>query len=617
MLRELHIRDFAIIDDLHLNLEPGFNILTGETGAGKSILIDAVVLLLGGRADVTAIREGAARALVEGMFVLDAGQQATMAPLLAQEGLEAETPDVLWLSRELRETGRSVARINGTVVSVALLRQVGEGLVDIHGQSEHLSLLRVTEHVNLLDRFADLGELRGQVADGVRQLQAVRRELQALRQDERTRMQRQDLLRFQVQEIETAMLHPDEEETLEAERIRLANAEQLASLASALVTLLEEGAEDAPSVLDLLGKGQREMAALVRVDPSLAAKESAWLEAVYQIEDLARFLRDYLGGIEFNPRRLRQVEERIALIHGLRRKYGGSIAEILAYAAKAAAELEALEHSDERIAELEREAEALAVTMGQQCAALSQARQAAAADLAAGVETELADLRMAGTRFGVAFRWEAEDDGLPLAEARPAELWVAADGVEVQDRASVSRVAFDATGVDRVEFLIAPNVGEGFKPLARIASGGETARLMLALKTVLSRADRTPTLIFDEIDQGIGGRVGTVVGAKLWRLTPPPYSAPPYSAPSTGTLPGHQVLCITHLPQLAAFGDVHYCVQKAVAEGRTIASVRRLDAAARLEELAQMLGTQGAAALQGAEELLSQAGTLKGGFADY
>ncbi len=612
MLRELHIRDFAIIDDLHLNLEPGFNILTGETGAGKSILIDAVVLLLGGRADVTAIREGAARALVEGMFVLDAGQQAMIAPLLEQEGLEAETPDVLWLSRELRETGRSVARINGTVVSVALLRQVGEGLVDIHGQSEHLSLLRVTEHVNLLDRFADLGELCGQVADGVRQLQAVRRELQALRQDERTRMQRQDLLRFQVQEIETALLHPDEEETLEAERIRLANAEQLASLASALVTLLEEGAEDAPAVLDLLGKGQREMAALVRVDPSLAAKESAWLEAVYQIEDLARFLRDYLGGIEFNPRRLRQVEERIALIHGLRRKYGGSIAEILAYAAKAAAELEALEHSDERIAELEREAEALAVTLGQRCAALSQARQAAAADLAAGVEAELADLRMAGARFGVSFRWAAEDDGLPLAEARPAELWVAAGGAEVQDRASVSRVAFDATGVDRVEFLIAPNVGEGFKPLARIASGGETARLMLALKTVLSRADRTPTLIFDEIDQGIGGRVGTVVGAKLWRLT---------TALSTAaigeTLPGHQVLCITHLPQLAAFGDVHYCVQKAVVEGRTIASVRRLDATARLEELAQMLGTQGAAALQGAVELLSQAGTLKGGFADY
>ncbi|MBN1919634.1 MAG: DNA repair protein RecN [Anaerolineae bacterium] len=608
MLRELHIRDFAIIDELHLSLEPGFNILTGETGAGKSILIDAVILLLGGRADVTAVREGTSRALVEGMFVLDVGQQAFLAPLLAREGLESEAPDVLWLSRELRETGRSVARVNGTVVSVALLRQIGEGLVDIHGQSEHLSLLRVAEHVNLLDRFADLGELRGQVAEAVRHLQTVRRELHALQQDERTRMQRQDLLRFQLQEINTAALRPHEEAELNAERTRLANAEQLASLTSTLLTLLEEGTEESPAVLDLLGKGQREMTTLVRVDPSLGAKETAWLEAVYQIEDLAGFLREYLSQIEFNPRRLQQVEERLALIHGLQRKYGGEIHEILAYAAKIAAELELLEHSDERIMALEEEAATSSEVAGRLCADLSTARRESAARLAAGVEVELEDLRMAGTRFGVSFRWESDASGLPVELAQPAEVWLTVGEAELQISERVSRAAFDSTGVDHVEFLIAPNVGEGFKPLARIASGGETARLMLALKTVLSRADRTPTLIFDEIDQGIGGRVGTVVGAKLWRLT----QTSLLETEGTGQ-PGHQVLCITHLPQLAAFGDVHYGVEKTVTDGRTVASVQRLESGSRLDELAQMLGTQGVAALQGAEELLVQARTLKSG----
>lgn len=612
MLRELHIRDFAIIEELHLGLEPGFNILTGETGAGKSILIDAVVLLLGGRADVTVIREGATRALVEGMFVLEAGMEALITPLLQQQGLETDTPGVLWLSRELRENGRSVARVNGTMVSVAVLRQISEGLVDIHGQSEHLSLLRVAEHVNLLDRFANLGHLRDQVADAVRRLHAVQRDLAALRQDERSRMQRQDLLRFQLQEIRAATLRSGEEEELEVERIRLANAEQLASLAATLLALLEDGTEESPAVLDLLGRGQREMASLVRMDPSLGVKETTWLEAVYQIEDLVSYLREYSGRIEFNPRRLQQVEERIVLIHGLRRKYGGDVAEILAYADRTAVELEDLEHSDERIAALEQELAGCGSAAGRLCVALSLARREAASHLAAGVEAELRDLHMEGTRFGVAFRWNHDRDGLPVETTQSAEVWITAGDAEIQEVTLVNRVAVGITGVDEVEFLIAPNVGEGLRPLARIASGGETARLMLALKTVLLRADRTPTLIFDEIDQGIGGRTGAVVGAKLWRLT-----MSPAANGATGSRSGHQVLCITHLPQLAAFGDAHYAVQKLLKNGRTHASVQRLDEPARLDELAQMLGTQGVASLQGAQELLAQANAVRAGFADY
>ncbi len=602
MLRELHIKDFAIIDELHLTLEPGFNVLTGETGAGKSILIDAVALLLGGRADTTAVRQGAEYARVEGLFMLAPLESQELVAILKREELEGDAPDMLWLSRELRSSGRTVARINGRMVSVTLLRDIAERLVDVHGQSEHLSLLRVREHLYLLDRFARLDVLRARVAEVVQQIHAVRRELHTLRQNERDRMQRIDLLRFQVEEINTAKPVPGEKEALESELVRLSNAEQLAALASGLVAVLEEGRGQSPAVLDLIGQAQRDMAALARIDATLAPQAQVLEEVGYQAEDLARALRDYLGGVEFNPRRLAWVEERLSLLRQLARKYGGAVEEVLAYATKAAAELETLEHSDERIAELV-EAE---LTLLEQCAGLcqelSQKRQTAAVQLSSGTEAELQDLRMEGARLGVDFQWREDSDGVPLNGVLPTELAVTSRGAETLADAPVTRVAFDVTGIDRVEFLIAPNVGEGLKPMTRIASGGETARLMLALKTVLSRADRTPTLIFDEIDQGIGGRVGAMVGAKLWQLT---------TSCGDDVDVRHQVLCITHLPQLAGFGDVHFGVQKQVSQGRTVTQVVRLIDETRVAELSQMLGTQGAAAQQGALEILAQAATFK------
>jgi len=602
VLRELHIKNFAIIDDLHLTLEPGFNVLTGETGAGKSILIDAVALLLGGRADTTAVRAGADHARVEGLFIVDSPEPDGLSALLKDESLESDAPDSLWLSRELRSNGRTVARINGRVVSVALLRDVAEKLVDIHGQSEHLSLLRVREHLSLLDRFAGLEPLRAQVAAVVQQIQAVRHDLYALRQSERDRMQRIDLLRFQVDEIGAAMLTPGEKETLEAELVRLSNAEQLAALTSALVAVLEEGRGQSPAILDLIGQAQRDMATLARIDVTLSPQAQTLAEVGYQVEDLAHALRDYLGGVEFNPRRLTWVEERLSLLRQLARKYGGEVEEVLAYAEKAAAELETLEHSDERIVALAEQEAALLTQCATLCQALSQQRRAAASQLVAGAEAELQDLRMEGARLGVAFQWREDAKGVPLDEPMPSELAVIHLGTEVRVDETVTRAAFDVTGMDRAEFLIAPNPGEGLKPMARIASGGETARLMLALKAVLSRADRTPTLIFDEIDQGIGGRVGAIVGVKLWQLTSP------YGG-NEGVQ--HQVLCITHLPQLAGFGDVHFGVEKQIAGGRTVTQVARLADEARLAELSQMLGTQGEAAHQGAVEILAQAGNLK------
>jgi DNA repair protein RecN (Recombination protein N) len=603
VLRELHIEDFAIIDALHLTMERGFNILTGETGAGKSILIDAVALVLGGRADTTAIRQGADSARVEAMFVLSPSLQASLAPILEREGVDGDTQDTLWLARELRSSGRAVARVNGRAVSLSLLREIAESLVDVHGQSEHLSLLRVREHLTLLDRFAGLESRQKQLAQLVGEIRRIRRTLKDLLSSERDRMQRIDLLRFQVEEIEAATLKPGEKEELEAELVRLSNVEQLVNLASGIVSRLEEGQERAPSVLDMLGRSQKDMAGLARIDTTLEPHAQVLDEAVYQIEDLARALRDYLLEVEFNPKRQAWVEERLIMLRHMERKYGRNLEEVLTHAERAAEELRTLEHSDERITQLQEEEAQLLVRCSELAQELSLQRREAAERLALAVEMELNDLRMVGARFGVAFTWEAGEDGIPVAASLPRRIAVTSAGVEESDGVVADRVAFDATGIDQVEFLVAPNVGEGLKPLARTASGGETARLMLALKTVLSRADQTPTLIFDEIDQGIGGRIGAVVGTKLWRLTSVDEAAEGQ----------HQVLCITHLPQLAGFGDVHYKVVKEIADGRTVTHVKPLGAEERIAELAQMLGTQGASAERGALEILKQAAQLKSG----
>ncbi|MGQ9599910.1 MAG: DNA repair protein RecN [Anaerolineae bacterium] len=559
MLAELIIQDFAIIDRLDLRFGPGFNVLTGETGAGKSIIVDAVSLLLGGRGDVELIRSGSDRSVLEGVFVLDQETQERLLPLLEQEGLEGEDPATLILAREIRREGRNICRVNGRAVSLKFLEEIGQYLVDIHGQTEHLSLMRVREHVDLLDRYGELWPLREQVSALVHELRAVRRELTDLRRDERELARRIDLLQYQVDEIEAARLAPGEEEELAQERTRLANAEQLMALAEDAYQLLYEGSEDRSSALDLVQMAVRVLAGLTRLDASTQSLGERAERIGYQLEDLGALLRDYRDQIEFNPRRLEQVEERLALIRNLERKYGDSISEVLAFAQRARTELETIQHSGQRIAVLEAEEDRLLHEIGRIGAELSARRREAGERLADHIEEELEELNMVQARFGVSLVWR--DD---------------ADGAYVEGR----RVAFDPTGLDRVEFLVAPNVGEPLKPLVRIASGGETSRLMLALKAVLAHADRTPTLIFDEIDAGIGGRVGAVVGQKLWGLT---------VEKGTGAR-RHQVLCVTHLPQLACFGDLHFQVQKGVMDGRTVTTVRTLEGEAREQEIAAMLG---------------------------
>jgi DNA repair protein RecN (Recombination protein N) len=590
LLAELTIRDFAIIDELQLSLAPGFSAVTGETGAGKSIIIDAVELVLGGRADSTVVRSGADRAIVEAAFRLSTPRRAVLDSLLEREGLEGDEPDVLLLGREVRLEGRNVCRVNGRTVTLALLREVAEGLVDIHGQSEHLSLLRVPEHVNLLDRYGELWPQRLELADVVARVRTVRQELADLLRSEEELQRRADLLEFQIKEIEAAALEAGEEESLLEERQRLNNAEQLAELTTEALAALERGDGESIPALDLLGSAARALEGLAKLDPTMDPQRRAAEEASYQLEELARSLRAYQEQLEFNPRRLQEVEDRLALIRRLERKHGSTIADVLAYADKAAQELDNITHSEERIEVLRTEQDELLAEVGRLGLQLSRLRRDAAERLAEGIERELQDLRMEGARFAVDFHCRADPEGAPIDRAQAAEY-----GVETAISAiDPPRVAFDSSGIERVEFLVSPNPGEPLKPLAKTASGGETSRLMLALKAVLSRADETPTLIFDEIDQGIGGRVGAEVGEKLWGL-------------AAGAGPGgltHQVLCVTHLPQLAGFGDAHLRVEKAVQGDRTVTRVSPLQGQKRVEELAVMLGASGEAAYRSAEEIL-------------
>jgi DNA repair protein RecN (Recombination protein N) len=610
VLQELRIRDFAIIDQLDLQFPPGFVVLTGETGAGKSIIIDAVELVLGGWADTTVVRSGAERALIDAIFRLEAGERDRITAVLRREGLEGDNPELLLLGREVRRNRRNVCRVNGRMVTLTLMREVTAGLVDIHGQSEHLSLLQVAQHLDLLDRYAELGVLRSRVAGLVRSIEEVRRELRQLRSDERELAHRADLLTFQVDEIESAALEPGELTALREERPRLVNAERLTELTHEVIFAAKEGGPQAPSAVDSLGTAIRSLAAAVRLDPSLGPLLESAENIGFRLEELLRQIWSYQSQIEYNPDRLEDVEERLALIRRLERKYGETIEEVLSYAEDARRELDAITHADERIAELEAEEGRLLNALAVEAWELSARRREAAQELARRAETELADLRMEGSRFGMAFTWRPDPEGVPLRSPTTSLSWrITGSGVDQLDSLEgegTPQVAFDWSGIDRVEFLVSANPGEPLKPMTKIASGGETSRLMLALKAVLSRADETPTLVFDEIDQGIGGRVGATVGEKLWALT-------------VGEEPmglRHQVLCVTHLPQLAGFGDEHLRVEKHVerTDGgeRTVTRVRQLAEEERVLELAHMLGGTSEAVYRSAEELLQQVIERKG-----
>jgi len=527
--------------------------------------------LMGGRADNELIRTGADTALVEASFELPVHTRQVLLSILEEEALlDEENPNEVTLSRELRSSGRSIARINGRNVSVSLLREVGNHFIDIHGQSDHLSLLDERSHMTLLDRFADNETLINTYQAAYQKMTSLHNELAELLKSEDETAQQKDFLTFQIDEIQNARLSPDEDEELRQERDRLANAEKLAEIIQQSLIILEGGGEETPAAGEMLGQLVHLFRQLSRIDASKSSLQEQVESSVTVLNEVAAELQDYQLQVEYNPHRLTQVEERLNMIHNLKRKYGGSISNILDFAEEAQKKLERLTHADARIAEIRKEKQEIQGLLTEKGLRLSESRQKAASILAQSVERELDDLNMVEARFMVDQRFQPAEDGVPLENG--------------------TKVSFDKTGLDRVAFLIAPNPGEGFKPLAKTASGGETSRLMLALKNVLARADYIPTLIFDEIDQGIGGRIGAVVGEKLWQLARE-----------------HQVLCVTHLPQLASFSKQHFRVYKEIESGRTYTRAGLLDQPGRIEELSLMLGPASEANRSAAVETLQAA----------
>lgn len=575
MLEELRIQNFAIIDRLELSFAPGLNVITGETGAGKSIIVDAVELLLGGKADAGMIRSGAERATIEGVFALRGLTRGLLLPMLEREDLLADGDDVVTLYREVRANGRSIARVNGVSVNQDVLREVGDTLVDIHGQSEHLSLLNPRSHLDLLDRYADLMGMRAALQTLVDVLHTIRAEIRALEVDKDALERRAEMLRHEIEDIESADLDPAEEGDLRAERTKLSNSEQLATLAASIVTLLSgDAAEDLPGV-DRMQQVAAALGKLAAIDTDLRDWAEVAEGIAAQVQDLAVEMADYADTVEYNPQRLNDIEERLEVINKLKRRYNAdSVASLLARASAARDALAGIENSDERLEDLRRQERDKLIHIGDLANKISAVRKTVGKQLAKRVMRELADLRMERAQFEIGIEQDDDPDGCIVGERR---------------------LAFDATGIDKVEMLLSANPGEALRPLAKVASGGEAARIMLALKRVLTAADHTPTLIFDEVDQGIGGRIGTVVGEKLWTLTH-----------------GHQVMVVTHLPQLAGFADRHYHVKKIAQADRTSTQVTMLDNEAdRISELAAMLGTIGESGMASARDILTEAAARK------
>ena len=565
MIRFLAIRNLAVIESVAVDFEQSFNILTGETGAGKSILVEAVGLLLGGRATQDLIRTGEDLATVEAIFETDDGSE-------------------LIVRREITAQGRSRAFINGALATATALKDLSNRLVELHGQHEHQQLLDPTQHLALLDAWAGLDSTRTLVASAFTTVRGLREQLDRLRMDDRERAARLDLVEFQLGELLKANLQAGEDDALSAERQVLRSADTIQRLCGESYAELYD---NEAAALTALGHVWKRIGELAAIDPRFAPYLDARDGIKAQLEDLAFTLRDYADGIDVSPGRLQQVEDRLALIERLKRKHGGTLEAAIAHRDRLATEHEALTGGQSSIAEIEQQLGDAGYAFLSAARKLSESRRAAAPKFARALEGELAELAMERTRFEVRMvTTEAEGQ------------WTDA-------------------GLDTGEFFLSPNVGEDLRPLARIVSGGELSRVMLALKTLAAMADgktqqRSPkTLIFDEVDAGIGGRVATVVGQKLQSLGD-----------------RFQVLCITHLPQIAAYGRTHFLIEKRIQGQRTVTSVTQLAGDARVAEIARMMGgaAAGEKAIDGARELLDTSAAQRkirsaevtdaGGFAD-
>ncbi len=574
MLKEIHIRNFVLIEALDLEFSGGFNVFTGETGAGKSIILDALSVVLGEKADTSFIREGTKRASIEAVFDYGSRRDEITEILEREDLMPEEGDDELILAREIRDGGRSTARVNGSAVSIAVVQELGALLVDIHGQSEHLSLLKPASHIRLVDQFAGNGDILKEYRGVYKKYLAVSKELRELRSGEEEALRQQDILNYQLNEITSAELSADEEEKLQKDRERFANAEKIIKSAHQGLQALNGRSEERPGIIDQLSVLEDALDSMAGYDETLQPLCEAVVTAADQLNDVLDALQKYKASLGYSPRKVNQIEERMQLYFSLKRKYGGTVEAVLEFAENAKRKLGLITNADARTAELETERQSLLDRLAELAAELSEKRTAAAKLISQGVEKELDDLRMPSAKFEVTMDRVPAEDGLA---DKKGGTW-----------------AFGDNGYDRVEFLISPNPGEGLKPLAKVASGGETSRVMLALKNTLAKADTIPTMVFDEIDQGIGGRVGALVGEKLWEL---------------GQY--HQVICITHLPQLAALRDAHFHVRKQIEDGRTQTVVTPLTEDESLHEMAALLGSDSEENEQAVTAMLKDAEQFK------
>jgi DNA repair protein RecN (Recombination protein N) len=570
MLTTLRIKNLALVADLTLELQPGANVITGETGAGKSILIGALNLVLGERADRTLIRSGSDSCSVEAVF----STQRLKAPLnsfLEANGLEPCEDGQLVLKRTFTAAGANRQFVNGSPATLSALGSIGEWLVDIHGPHDHQSLLHAAKQLAILDAFGGLQPERDAFAGLVTRRSQLEMEKAALIVDEKTYAQQLDMLRFQVNEIHSAQLQPAEDEQIEAEHQRASNGAKLLQLAQAALDLL---AENENSVITQAGIVGRTLQDLQRIDPGAAEIAGQHEQAVNALRELQGTLSHYIDKVDIDPERLQQLEERLNVVHSLKRKYGPALADVMAFGAEAQRKLQSLEQRDEELVRLNAAIDKIDGELARVGRDLSAKRRKVIPQLSKAVSRQLADLGFKQSRLDVEMKTEGRGSGVEGGNA----------SLRTRDpRPS----ALSPTGFDTIEFQFAPNPGEPAKPLRAIASSGELARVMLALKTVLAAEDEIPVLVFDEVDANVGGETANAVGEKMRSIAEK-----------------RQVLCITHLPQVAAAASAHYVVTKQMKDGRTISEVRLLDKKERVAELTRMLGGQTDAARKHAEALL-------------
>lgn len=545
MLLELAIENFALIKKLNISFDKGLNILTGETGAGKSIIIDAVNMAIGERADKSYIRTGAEKAVIQTIFY---STNPYLKDLLKEKGIDLLDENIIILTREIYSSGRSISRINDRVVTVSLVKEISKHLIDIHGQHAHQSLLYTENHIDILDSFDEtkLVELKKSVTNKFYELKELQNKLLSLYGNELERERKKDLLKFQLEEIDCCKLKADEEAELLFEQNLLSNSEKILNIMSNAYEKLFHSESTYPSIVDSIGHIVRELEDIKELDKDIFSIWNILQDCLYMIEDVSRDVRNYRDRIDFNPHVLEQIEQRLDLINNLKRKYGKTIEEILCYREKIFLELKEIEDSENIIHELKSKIKKVTEELQDDSIELSKTRRVIACELEKKMIDELMSLNMNHVAFKINFIDNKQNDG---------------------------KYAFTAKGIDKIEFLISTNAGEELKPLSKIASGGEMSRIMLAFKTILAKSDNIETLIFDEIDSGISGITANTVGEKLAMISKT-----------------HQILCITHLPQIALMADKHFYIEKIMQDHTTMTNVRNLSPKEQIMELGRLLG---------------------------